>query len=86
MAIGIKEVTGEFRKIWELANELAEKETQQFGEHPYKMLQKTNVNGKVELTLQEVSKTQYKDEKRQEHILEMIGILDQSQYEGEEEK
>lgn len=75
MATGINEVTKEFKGIWELADELAGKEAQQFGEHPYKMLKKTSTNGKVELTLQEVSKTQYKAEKRQEHIQEMIGIL-----------
>ena len=49
----------EFSKIWELADTLAEKETLQFEKLPYK----------------DMNRTQYKDEGREKHILEMLSIL-----------
>ena len=69
-------ITETFRQIWELADELAEGETQQFEKKPYKAkTQGLSKDGRVTVVYRNQSRAAYKDDKRQKHILEMLDTL-----------
>lgn len=70
------DLTDEFRKIWTLADELAEEETQQFMKAPYeKRMRNTNPEGRAAFVYRKIGRTEYKDEARLKHVLEMLSMV-----------
>jgi len=73
------DVVNVFRKVWKAADELAEKETVQFEKLPYEKKEIVELEGSEEgvtkCEYKKISRTEYKDNKRQEHILEMMELL-----------
>ena len=68
-------ITEEFRKIWELAEELAEKEVQQYNKAPYEITEKVpGICGKVKFVYRRQSPTEYKDKARQNLIVGMVAL------------
>jgi len=80
----MKDIVGVFREIWKVADELAEEETVQFEKLPYKkrVMVETSDEGSDKCGFIELNRTEYKDDKRQKHILEMLSMLDGGGDEG----
>jgi len=73
----MEDVVGVFREIWKAADELAEEETVQFEKLPYKkrVIVETSDEEDTGYEFVELNRTEYKDDKRQKHILEMLSVL-----------
>jgi hypothetical protein len=69
-------IAEEYDKIWKKADELAEQETAQYELHPYThVVQVEKADGSVVVSHRKYARGEYKDDKRQHHLLDMLSVL-----------
>jgi len=66
----------EFKDAWNLADELAEKDTAEFAKHPYKKLVSyIGKQGNTYNKWHKISRVEYKDEHRHRYFLALLDLL-----------
>lgn len=69
------DVASEYKKIWEMADELAEKEAKEFEKKPFEKPITVLVKGKETVRWVEEDRTWFKHEQRTKHIIDMLELF-----------